>query len=263
MSWIANLPLKNRRMVHLSLVLVLSLSLVWWEGSLTAVASEIVQEIFYNPFFKARDNVEKLADGAEENRLLRQELAAMSVQLSNCEETAREGVRLREVLGFEPPAGYRLLPARVISVAGEGLARSALINRGVADSVYVNQTVINRDGLIGRIWKLMPNHAEVQLLTHPQNRVAARVVSSREMGIVRYMTIEGLVLSDFPNQGEIQIGDTVISSGLGGIYPPGLKIGTVRDVERPENRPDCDIRLELAANLGSMEELFILISDKR
>lgn len=263
MSPIANLPLKNRRILHFSLAIVISLSLVWWESTFTAVASEIVQETFYSPFFKIRNGVEQLAGVARENQQLRQELTSMAIQLSNCEEVAREGVRLRDVLGFKQPSGYRLLPARVISVSGEGLARSALINRGVADSVFINQTVINQDGLIGRIWKLMPNHAEVQLLTAPQNRVAARVASGREMGIVRYLPRDGLVLADFPNQGKIEVGDTIITSGLGGVYPPGLKIGTVIAVERPPNLPNCDVQLQLAANLGSMEELFILISDER
>ena len=66
-----------------------------------------------------------------------------------------------------------------------------------------------------------------------------------------------------PIQGSINVGDTVLSSGLGGIYPPGLIVGFVESVERPEEEPFCEVRLKPAPDFRSLEELFILRSESR
>ena len=81
------------------------------------------------------------------------------------------------------------------------------------------------------------------------------------MGIVKYRFGEGLILDNFPIQGNIVEGDVVVSSGLGGIYPAGLVVGTVATVEREEDEAFCRVRLHPAANFSSIEELFILMPE--
>ena len=103
----------------------------------------------------------------------------------------------------------------------------------------------------------------MQLLTDPANRVAARIAETREMGIVKYKTNEGLILDNFPVQGKIHEGDLIVSSGLGGVYVAGLTVGTVLEIIRSDDAQFCKIILDPAANFGSLEELFILRADNK
>ncbi len=261
MSWISNVSYKHWRIVQFVLVVVLGVALILTPTGFGNIVSQIVLKSLYTPFSLAKGGVLDLVAVNSVNEQLRESLAQTSIMISLYEEASRENDRLRMALGFEPPPSYRLLPARVVSVTGGRLPISVTINIRSVDSLPVNLPVINQFGLIGRVEEVMGDYARVQLLTDPRNRVAARVASSREMGIVRYLPSSGMALDNFPNQGHVAVGDTVISSGLGGIYPPGLQVGTVQEVERPENRPFSKIRLQPTVNMRSIEELFILMPE--
>lgn len=257
------LSYKSVRNAHFAVVLILAVVLIIGQPVVNGLVSQVILDGFYYPFFHIKKRLNEVATVSIENDQLRAWVAKSSVELLLLEEAARENARLRSILGFEQPPGYRLLPATVVSVTGGQMPISATINRGLDDSVKVQQPVINQVGLVGRIQEVMPGYAKVQLLTDPLNRVAARVASGREMGIVRYLVSEGMVLDDFPNQGIVQPGDTILSSGLGRVYPPGLTVGTVSKVTRPENKPYSEVRLEPAVNFHSLEELFVLMPETK
>ena len=262
MTWISTQFSRHWRNIHLGAVLVMSAVLIFWPPAVKHVAAPAVYA-FYYPFDKLQQTLELWQSRAEANDELRASLMKTSLELQMYREAVRENQRLRDALGFEPPSGYRLLPTEVVKVSGYDMPVQAVIDRGEADSVYVNQPVVNQEGLIGRVTFVAPDHAAVQLLTDPANRVAARVAESREMGIVRYVSGEGMILDNFPIHGYIVTGDTVISSGLGGVYPPGLRVGIVTDVQREEHQPFARVSLRAAANFHSIEELFLLSTDDR
>ncbi|MBD3256904.1 rod shape-determining protein MreC [candidate division GN15 bacterium] len=258
MKWISNLFGRHWHTAQYVCIFVLCLILIFGGSGVTSAVSGAVHLVFHFPFGLVRNTVVDLATANAEKERLQELLVETSTRLSGLEEIERENRRLRMVLGFDPPAGYTLLPAKVVSVAGGAVPIAAVINRGEVDSITVDQPLINEQGLIGRIHTVAPNTATVQLLTDPAHRVAVRVAKSREMGIVKYRIGEGLILDNLPIQASIGEGDLVISSGLGGIYPPGLVVGTVRRVVREEDQPFCDVWLNSAANFSSLEEMFIL-----
>ena len=263
MKWISNLFSRYWRNVHFVIVLVLSLVLIFGGDKVTGPVSGTAAWIFHYPFSKIKNTLVDLNSVSSENRRLQLALVEAASRLSRLEEVERENARLRAVLGFEPPAGYSLVPAEVISIMGEKVAVAAVISCSAGDSIQVDQPLINEQGLIGRVVSVFNEFATVQLLTDPAHRVAVRVASSREMGIARYRVTEGLILDNFPVQGSIDEGDHVLSSGLGGIYPSGLMVGVVVSVERPEEEPFCRVRLAPAVNFNSLEEMFILRTDSR
>ncbi len=261
MSWISTQFARHWRNIHITIIVLLSALVLFGPPTIHTVLNQAIIGGFYYPFYRLKAGWELLLTEAETNAKLQQSLIEASLQISLYEEALRENARLRAALGFEPPPGYHLVPAKVISVSEYQLPVSVIINRGMRDSLTVNQPVINQEGLIGRISEITPDFAIVQLLTDPSNRVAARVASSREMGIVKYKLKEGMVLDNFPLHGTIAPGDTIISSGLGGVYPPGLIVGTVVKVNRDESKPFCRVNLQPAANFHSIEELFVLKPD--
>jgi rod shape-determining protein MreC len=259
MNWISSLFPRYSRNVQLILLILLSLLLIVNIKPVNTRVSQAALLIFYEPFSAIQTIIRDLYAVHEANEELNRLLVEASLKASQLEEAGRENERLRTILGFEPPSGYRLMPAQVIAVSGRPLPTAAVIGRGRHDSVYADQPVINQQGLIGRISDVMPDYATVQLLTDPANRVAVRISASREMGIARYSATQGMILDNFPIQGTINVGDSIISSGLGGVYPSGLIVGVVTRVSRPPEEPFSDVWIEPTVNFNSLEELFLLV----
>lgn len=258
MKWISNLVSGYVRTIHFVTICLLSAVLIGGDPEIRSGVDATVITVFYYPFAKLKNTVIDLTRVADDNRHLQQALGEAGLKLSRLAEIERENERLRGILNFDPPVGYNLLQTRVISVTGTTTPVSAIISRGRNDSVIVDMAVINEHGLVGRIVSVFEDGAIVQLLTDPSHRVAARVARSREMGIVKFRPGKGMQLDNFPKEGIINEGDEIISSGLGGIFPAGLRVGTVTSVERSEEEPFCNIGLEPAARFNSLEELFIL-----
>jgi len=258
MKWISNLSSKNWRNIHFTSIIVLCLVFAVGGSSVTSIVSSAIAKSFYYPFFKIRSTVILLSSVHEDNQRMQKALVEASLELTRMDEMERENNRLREVLGFEPPSGHTLIPAAVISVTGEYLPIAAVINRGSNDGIQENMTLINEQGLIGRVVSVALGSSTIQLLTDPTSHVAGRINDSREMGIVRYKTVQGMIFDNLPIQGKVIPGDIVLTSGLGGIYPAGLKVGIVERVERPEDEVFCMINLNPSVNFSSLEELFIL-----
>ena len=262
MNKISNLFTKHFRNIHFISIILIVIVLFVGEKIVNPFLNQAVSLVFYAPFAKIKNNYLELKSISEDNAHLSQALIDVSMKISFYEEAALENERLRSILGFEPPQNYSLLPAKVISISGEYTPITATINKGSNDSIWIDQPVINQEGLIGRVLSVSPDFSVVQLLTDPSNRVAARVVSSREMGIIKYNTNSGMYLDNFPTQGDIAIDDIIISSGLGGVYPAGLRVGTVTEVIKEELEPFYKVKISPASNFFSLEELFILRETK-
>jgi rod shape-determining protein MreC len=258
MNRFSNLFIKHLRNLHLSFAIVLLGIIFIGQNSFVSHLDQAVFTIFYTPFSNLKQTYIDLSNVSEENERLSQILIETSVKLAFLEEAELENERLRSVLGFQPPPYYTLLPAEVISVIGDYMPVAVVINRGLNDSLAIDMPVINQLGLIGRIIEVSNKKSVVQLLTDPTSRVAARIVDSREMGIVKFKGSGNMILDNFPIQGTINIGDQVISSGLGGVYPSGLYVGEVIEVEKVELEPFYNVKVKPAANFYSIEELFIL-----
>jgi len=249
---------KHWRNFHFAAIVILCSVMISGVAGIPKVVGQVALTGFYYPFSMLRSSIEELHAVALRNHDLQVSLVEASVKISQYEEIVRENERLRTILGFAAKAEFDFLPARVISVEGARIPILATINKGTDDSVFAPQTITNREGLIGRVISSTAGFAIVQLLTHPTNRVAVRVAKGRHMGIVRYTASEGMIMENLPVQSEIGIGDTIISSGLGGIYPQGLRVGIVTEVVRPEDEPFCDVKLRPAVEFYAIEELFVL-----
>lgn len=262
-SWFQSATEQYRRELSLAVVALLSIALWLNFGGSTSVLIKPVIAVFHYPFAKIKNEINSLQGVAEANRSLRQQLTEAGLRLSLLEESTRENERLKNILGFEPPTGYRLVPAKVVSLSGVPRPTSALVRLGLQKNVWVDDPVINQDGLVGRVSALSGDFATIQLLTDPSNRVAARVAASREMGIVRTELGGTLILDHLPDQSALAVGDQIISSGLGGVYPPGLVIGRVVRFEKVPDEVFMRVVLRGSANLNRLEEVFILQSNQR
>ena len=222
------------------------------------MAGNATTRLFYYPFHKLKNTTHRLSVAADDNAALSASIVELSHRLQLYTDVLEENRRLRALLGFIPPAESRIVPTEIIGVFGAGIPNTVVINLGAHDSIEVDQTVINRSGVAGRVARVMDDYSVVYLLTEPRCRVAARVMRSREQGIIRYSLNRGMYLDNCPRQGDVVVGDTVITSGLGGIFPEGLVIGTVQRVEASEKDFFYDITIEPAVNFNGLDELYVL-----
>lgn len=272
MNWISNLFSKHWRNIHLALIAALCIVLILARRDVNPDICGAVKYVLYQPFEFIKDRVRLLRDAALRNDSLRLELAETALELTLCNEKSvknnRLGAaeeRLRAASESDSSFHYRLTPVRVALVyfGGHHLPITADIYRSEGDSIFVGQPIIDQNGLVGRVESFTDDRVTVQLLTHPSNRVAARVSSSGEMGIVKFLPSRTMILDNFLSRGTIKEDDTVLSSGLGGDYPAGLIVGTVTKVFRSENEPFCWVELRPAANFRSLEALFLLNAEQR
>ena len=167
-----------------------------------------------------------------ENRRLRDENQQLRVAALQVSETATENQRLRRLLGMQERLPLETVGAEIIAREWGGWVRSLTVNRGRHDNIARLTAVIAPEGLIGRVIDVRSGVSIIQVLTDPASTVGAHVVRTRTAGIVegdprgtmrlKYMAREG---------GGIQVGDLVVTSGAGGVFPRGIPVGRVRAID--------------------------------
>lgn len=169
---------------------------------------------------------------AQENKRLRARVAELEGENISLREAGTRYVELRDDLGFVHQNAPNLVSADVIARRPDPKFDTMVISCGSADGVRVNSVVMTRDGVVGRVYEVTPTTASVLMLTDQQSGVGARVqrANSRATGVVKGDNSTLVSMVYLPNDADIKVGDAIVTSGLGGVYPPGLLIGTVTQV---------------------------------
>jgi rod shape-determining protein MreC len=168
-----------------------------------------------------------LADAYTENQQLKAELARLRALEQSSSKLAAENQMLRELTRYVPDGSASFVSARVIGEGGGPFARSVLINAGSSDGLSRGQAVVNGDGLVGRLTDVGDSAARVLLLTDLNSRVPVVIEETRERAILAGDNGDRPTLAYLPPDARIANGQRVVTSGNGGVLPPGLQIGTV------------------------------------
>jgi rod shape-determining protein MreC len=172
--------------------------------------------------FQARDEVVSL----------RESLRAAARNTARLEEVELENQRLRTMLDFRDGLAGDLLAARVIGHDATGLARTLTLNRGESDGVQKGAAVLAPDGIVGHVFLVSPHAARVLLIVDHNSGVDAIVQRTRARGIVEG-TVDGRCGLKFVKRTEdLQVGDLVVTSGLDGVFPRSLPVGTIVAVDK-------------------------------
>jgi len=263
MTWFSTVFQKNRRFASFGLAAVFFMLIAFSPNVIRPLVGNVCSSIFFYPFAELKNYILDLQHVSRENRSLQKQLTETSLQLDFLSEAKRENQRLREVIGFDPPENFRLVPVKIVTLRQEKYPIAAVINKGSLDSLTINQPVINRFGLVGKIREIMPDFATVTLLTDPSNAVSGRVTETREIGIVRFSAEKGMYLDNLPADSDIEPGNLVISSGLGGVYPAGLAVAIVDSVTAQRGDILKTVTLKPTVNFFEIDELYVLIGGNK
>jgi rod shape-determining protein MreC len=167
-----------------------------------------------------------------ENYRLREEVQQLRVQSLRVTETDEENRRLRRLLALQEQLPLTTLSGEIIARVWGGWIRSLTVNRGRGDNVPRLTAVISPDGLVGRIVDVRPGASIVQVLTDPASTVGAHVVRTRTPGIVEGDPRGTIRFKFMARDGaSIQVGDTLVTAGQGGVFPRGIPIGVVKSID--------------------------------
>jgi rod shape-determining protein MreC len=211
---------------------------------------------------EAGDTVMPRSELLKQLERLQRENRQYRIQALQAEEAARENARLRQLLGWQRQAPWKLKLGRVVLREPSNWWRTVQIDLGSRDGIQVNQPVLTAEGLVGRISSVSLTRSQVLLLGDPGCKVAAEVENAtRDCGVVGS---SGPLNSEFVEMGyltgsaNLKPGQLVRTSGNGGIFPPNLPIGTVVDSQPVDYGLATVARVKLAANLNALEEVWVL-----
>jgi rod shape-determining protein MreC len=176
------------------------------------------------------------SDLEAQNQELEARVAELEAQLQDYQELKRENDRLRDLTGFVTEnQEFTYVGAKVIYKAPGHWFNIIVISAGLKDGVRVDMPVVTSDGLVGRVVDCGPNFSRVMAIVDSSSGVDAIVERTRDIGIVTGATTVGeenklLTLSHLPLDADLVPGDTVITSGLSGVFPKGIPIGEVSEV---------------------------------
>lgn len=168
----------------------------------------------------------------EQIRALQEQNAELQQRERQFADTFRENAELRKLLDLQARLNLRTVTARVTGVGPSNFEHTVFIDRGTAHGLRKDMPVVAGAGLVGRVVSVSRASARVLLLIDPSSAVASRIASNGETGIVEGTSGDLLRFDLFDAEAAVGIGDEVVTSGYqGGVYPPGVPIGTVNRLE--------------------------------
>lgn len=204
-----------------------------------------------------------------QNEELRQQISDLAWKNNQLLENEQEVIRLRSMLDFKQAnTQYDLLGARVIARGPSNWYSTLVLDCGLSDGVARNMVVITPEGLVGRIMAVSQYTTEVLLITDPEGPVGSVVLvqENRVPGVVEGVGDGSgtLVMKHIAYDAPVQEGQSIVTSGLGDIFPKGIRIGQIQKVDR-EAEPSglqkyAIIRPEV--DFDRLEEVFIILKDR-
>lgn len=222
-----------------------------------AVGQAVVGSIFA-PLEKPLAQLRSLIQSRRENLDLRQAVTSLSLENAVLRQAAWENVHLRELLGLKGRWQWTLESAEVVSRQPGIFAPDLVIDKGSDHGLARGMVSISTMGLVGKLAVVDERTSVVQSLFHPDFRVSALDMRSRVLGILRYQTGSGMVLDRVPLHSDIQSGDTLVTSGYGGVIPYGQLLGVVEEVRPNPLRLSLNVKVSPSLDLNRLSQLMVI-----
>lgn len=251
--------------------------------SYTRSVHDMVTRVF-TPFFnvttsvkmrvgRIREDFKSLDLLAQENRSMKRELAKLRTENDRLREMARENDKLKEILGFVQNSSFELVPARVIARDASNWWQGLLLDKGWRDkrAIESNMPVITEAGLVGKITTVAENQCRMVLIIDENCKVSSVIQDSREQGIVMGVREASeatpvLKMTFISRKADLVPGQLIVTSGLGGVFPPNIIIGSVVET-RTANRAGAlglyrEAFIKPSVDLSNLENVFIVVGRK-
>ncbi|WED81095.1 rod shape-determining protein MreC [Aeromonas media] len=200
----------------------------------------------------------------EQTKQQEQQLLTLRSRLLKLDQLEHENQRLRELLGSPVHKESRKMVAELLSVDSDPFSHQVLINKGALDGVYNGQPVINDQGVVGQVLHVGSTTSRVLLITDSSHGIPVRVLRNDLRAIASGSgELDKLELRNLPRNTDVQVGDLLVTSGLGGRFPEGYPVATVTRSDYVEGKPFAQIEAKPLVALDRLRYLLLLWTDKK
>jgi rod shape-determining protein MreC len=197
----------------------------------------------------------------EENDQLKKEVELLRMENARYREIAAASRRLQDLLQFKETISRPVTEAQVIGRDPSGWFESVIIDKGKNSGLKVNMPVVDSRGVVGRLVSVSANYAKVLLLIDQNSAVDCLIQRSREKGIVKGLS-SGLCKLDYVvRTGDVVTGDVVVTSGMDRVFPKGLPVGEVLEVEDTPWEFFKDIKVRPMVDFAKLEEVLVIMKE--
>ena len=197
----------------------------------------------------------------DENKELKNKNKELEKSLKEIENIKTENETLKEYLGLtEKYRNYKTIPGDVINKDISNYSRTITLNIGSKDGVKKDMTVIAEEGLVGHVISVTDSTSKVQTIIDPASSVSCMLSTTKE-SIISKGTLEDkstLKAMYIPTEASVIQGDTIQTSGLGGLYPKGLQIGTIKKVVDTENLTDRYAVVSVSVDFNKLNSVLVI-----
>ena len=257
MRWIIEIVIRHRNISSLFLTVALSLAMISAGPDAQLKTIRYLNFTLYYPAYATVSQISRFGNVYSENARLRYDLANTSARLHQIEEQAAENARLRGLLEFAEHAPYELVPVRVIAYDPSHLNKSVVVNGGKNHEIVSFMPLVSELGAVGKVIQVMGNVSLVQLLCDPSSRTSVMIRRNRAVGIMETENGRDFFVRLRIHE-DVQAADTITTSGLGGIYPKGLLVGTVSKIGDDNNTLFKRAYIDFTVDFHKIEELFVI-----
>jgi rod shape-determining protein MreC len=208
-------------------------------------------------------SVTSYANLIKENQKLRDEQLVLRTKLLKFAALEQENIRLRGLLDTSFKVGEQVLIAELLSINLVPYEHIVVVNKGTRFGVHPGQAVFDANGVVGQVLRVSPHNSEVMLITDSNHAIPVQV-NRNGLRTIALGTgqIDRLALPYLSSNADIQVGDLLITSGLGGVFPYGYPVATVTAIA-PQQSPFAKISAAPVAQLDRNRELLLVWSDSQ
>jgi rod shape-determining protein MreC len=205
-----------------------------------------------------RENYLTVSGFKSENEWLRRRIQSLEVERQRLLEAEATNVKLRKMLDFRSQLPSKPVTASIIANSASSWFQGCVLDKGSADGVSKDMAVVTPLGVVGKVVSVTPRSAKVILLTDANSGTDVLIQRTRSRGIVSGSLESGLVLKYMKRSEDIQPGDRLITSGLDGVFPKGLMVGTVIKVNKQHLGLFQFVEVLPAVQSSRAEEVFVV-----
>ncbi len=195
----------------------------------------------------------------EENKHLREELQKFKAINNNYREAVATNVRLGKLLELKETLPPPTLTARIIGKDPSQWFKTIIIDRGSSDGVQKGMPAVTVEGVVGQVMNTSPHYAKILLANDSNSAIDVLIQKTRVQGIIKGKGSNGYDLLYVLKNSDVQEGDHIVTSGLGGVFPKGLPVGTVASVVKTKRGMFQQIEIKPAVDFAQLEYIIIIM----
>jgi rod shape-determining protein MreC len=205
------------------------------------------------------DNYLSIVNTSKTNTVLKKQISRLESDLTTMEEMRKENFRLKRLLSFSDELSHQKVMAQVVGWDSANEFKVIRLNKGTRHGIKTMAPVITDHGLVGYVYRVTENYSDVLTILDQNNRVDIVVERTRTHGIVEGVFNFKCALKYIMRNEQVEVGDKLITAGVGGIYPKGIKVGMITNIAKENFGMTLSIDVVPSVDFDKLEEVLVLI----